>query len=363
MFPDGIVTGELHIFIAFDWGDEIDVEQARRLVPSSFVALARRRRTPPSFSFDPAPLHVALQPLLLELPEVGRVQAAAAITIFDFAAVSLSLRLPFRVEPAALVRLAGALADATTLVQAGQEALQPLHQQILPAIRSPSWKRNLSEEYFVFRLSPEAGMRSEAVLAEGGPWLAGLVHLEVGALSKEEIAEALRLHISYSPEDLFIPDWTAAILIDRDCDETLQTIEFANLQLLEFRHIDDRLDQSLAEAARVVHPARRTLPFLRRQLRPLRTLGELKVEATGLFERAGNALKLVGDAYLARVYRLVASRFHLDTWEENIQRKLDVAEGIYQVAFDQASTLRAEFLETVVVILILIEIIVALIAH
>ena len=32
-----------------------------------------------------------------------------------------------------------------------------------------------------------------------------------------------------------------AVLVDRECDETLQTIEFANLQLLEFRHIDNRL--------------------------------------------------------------------------------------------------------------------------
>lgn len=83
------------------------------------------------------------------------------------------------------------------------------------------------------------------------------------------------------------------------------------------------------------------------------------MEANALYERTGNALKLVGDPYLARVYRLVAARFHLDTWEENIQRKLEVAEGVYQVVSDQASHFRTEFLEVVVVLLILIEIVLA----
>src|SRR5262249_33851044 len=153
-------------------------------------------------------------------------------------------------------------------------------------------------------------------------------------------------------------------LIDRDCEETLQAIEFANLQLLEFRNIDNRLDDSLASASRLLHPLTKSwVPFWRSYAQPLRFLGELNVEATGLFERAGNAWKLVGDQYLARVYRLVATRFHLETWEQNIQRKLDVAEGAYQVVSDQAAGFRTEFLEVVIVFLILLEVVMAFVRH
>jgi uncharacterized Rmd1/YagE family protein len=74
-------------------------------------------------------------------------------------------------------------------------------------------------------------------------------------------------------------------------------------------------------------------------------------------------LKLVGDPYLARVYRIVARRFHMETWIESIQRKLEVAEGVYQVLSDQAGSFRTEFLELTVVILILIEIILAFVRH
>jgi len=364
--PVGILEGILHIYAAFDWGEELDLEHARRLVPAETHDLPRRRRTPTSIGYRPAPLHVVLQAVALELPEVGDVRAAAGVTVFDFAAVSLSLRVPFRLPADSLLRLAGWLADPSPLVRTARGALAALHQQLLPAIKGPLWKEDFGEEYFVFQFPPAEGLPSPVqfldVHAEGhAVWLAGLVRLESGPLSSEEVNEALRLHLSYSPADLFVPDWAAAALIDQDCEETLQVIEFANLQLLEFRHIDNRLDGSLTGAYRLVHPlARSWLPFWRNPARPLRLLGELKVEANELFERTGNVLKLVGDQYLARVYRLVETRFHLDAWEQNILRKMEVAEGVYQVVADQVTSLRTEFLEVVVILLILLEIVLAL---
>jgi hypothetical protein len=349
------LSGTLHIYVAFDWGDEILLDRVRQLVPASAQELPRRRRTPSSFSYRPAPLFVPIPNVELELAELGLVQATARVTLFDFGAVSLSLQVPFDVSADSLLRLAGSLADATPLIQKAREVLGPLNKQLQGAILDPAWQDDLSEEYFVFQLPPESLQQ-----AANAAWLAGMVHLESEPLSAEEVAEALRHRLSYSPLDLFVPDWTAAVLVDRDCDDTLQAISFANLQLLEFRHIDNRLDESLQVASRTIHPQNRSLiPYWRMHTQPLRVLGELKVEANGLFERAGNVLKLVGDPYLARVYRLMALRFHLETWIENIQRKLDVAEGVYQVVSDQADSFRTTFLEVIVVLLIFIEILLA----
>ncbi len=360
------VGGTLHVYVAFDWGDEIDLDHARRLVPAEIHALSRRRRTPTSIGYRPPPLRVVLPPVPLDLDGLGTVTAAAGVTLFDFAAVSMHLRVPLELPPERLRRLAGWLAEPSSLVAAARSALQPLHRQLLPALRDPLWQEDMSEEYFVFQLPPgpplpPPGQLLSGLAVERSGWLASLVRLESGPLSTEEVTEALRLHLSYSPDDLFVCDWAAAVLLDRDCEETLQTIEFANLQLLEFRHIDNRLDDSLTGAARLLQPLRQSrLPFWRSYARPLRLLGELKVEANGLFERTGNVLKLVGDQYLARVYRLVATRFHLETWEHNIQRKLEVAEGAYQVVSDQAAGFRTEFLELVVVFLILLEVVLAI---
>jgi hypothetical protein len=352
----------LHIYVAFDWGEEVDLDRARSLVPAEVHTLPRRRRTPSSIAYRPPPLRFQHDSLGLNLPELGAVQATAEATVFDFAAVSVALHVPFRLPLDGLRQVAAGLADSSPLVQAARGALVPLHSRLLPAIQTPLWQDALSEEYFVFQVTECAQQPAALVDAQAGT-LAGLLRLEAGPLSEEEVHEALRLRLSYSPQDLFLPDWAAAVLFDNNCDETLQTIEFANLQLLEYRHIDNRLDDTLAGAYRVVHQAARPVRALRGHGRALRTLGELKVEANGLFERTGNVLKLVGDQYLARVYRLLAARFHLREWERNIQRKLETAEGIYQVLSDQANTYRTEFLEIIVIFLILLEIVLALVHH
>jgi hypothetical protein len=327
-------------------------------VPAEVHTLPRRRRTPSSIDYRPPPLRFALGSIRLDLPELGPIEAATEATVFNFAAVSVALHVPFRLPMPTLRRLAGQLANSAPLIHAARRAVEPLHRKLLPAIQDPLWKDDLSEEYYVFELPPGEPLRGIDLLDPLAAWVAGLVRLEPGTLSEREVAEAVSLLQSYSPEDLFIPDWAAAVLLDRDCDETLQTIEFANLQLLEYRHIDERLDDRLAGAYRQVHlVSRRWLPFWRSQDRPLRLLGEMKVEANVLFERTINVLKLVGDAYLARIYRLLATRFHLKEWEQAIQRKLEVAEGVYGVIADQSTHYRMQLLELLIVLLIVLEVI------
>lgn len=361
------LTGALHIYVAFDWGDEVDLEQAQRLAPAAVHDLPRRRRTPSSIAYRPSPLRFHLEPVRLNflLDGVPR-EAPAEATVFDFAAVSVAIHVPLRLTPATLTRLAGWLAEPSALVSAARTTVEPLYRRLLPAIRDPQWRDDLSEEYFVFQLPPGNPLPSGPTTATNAGWVANLIRLEEGPLSDEEVQEALRLHLRYTPTDLFVPDWAAAVLFDADpdCNETLQVIEFANLQLLEYRHIDERLDANTSAAYRLAQRTRRRwLPLLGGHDRPLRLLGELKVEANDLFERTGNVLKLVGDQYLARVYDLLAARFHLKEWEESIRRKLEVAEGVYQVVSDQAAAYRAEALEIIIIILIAVEILMGLVRH
>ncbi len=360
------LNGILHAYVAFDWGDELDLEMARNLVPAEVRDLPRRRRTPPSIAYRPPPLRFRLEETTLELPSGVPARARAEATVFDFAAASVSLEIPFCLAQDGLSRLASWLADPTPVIRVARAAVITLHQRLLPAIRDPEWREDLSEEYFVFQFSPGTAAPHLSLTASDGDWLAGLIRLETAQMSGTEVREALRLNLSYSPDDLFVPDWAAAVLFDADpaCHETLEVIEFANLQLLEYRHIDERLDVNMAGAYRLIRQAsRRRLPFWRGPERPLRVLGEFKVEANELFERTGNAFKLVGDQYLARVYDLLVARFHLKEWEESIRRKLEVAEGVYQVVSDQAAGRRAEFMEVIVILLILFEIVLALVHH
>jgi hypothetical protein len=358
--PEGVLSGTLHAYVAFDWGDEVDLERARQIAPAEVLALPRRPRTPISIAYRPPPLRFNLPPTRLCLPGDGSPPAECELTLFDFAAASVAFRVPFQLTRSQLSLLASRLAEPAPVVAAARAAVQPLYERLLPAIRDPLWRNELSEEYFVFQFAPEDAPGVEVSRRDG--WLAGLVRLESDPLSTEEIGEALRLHLRYGPNDLFVPDWAAAALFDSEpgCRETLGVIEFANVQLLEYRHIDDTM-ASVYKRVREENQAR--MRFWRRHDKPLRTLGEMRVEATDLFERTGNVLKLVGDQYLARVHRLLATRFHLKEWEASIALKLEVAEGVYQVIADQAGSHRTEFLEVIVIVLIALEIVLALFRH
>src|SRR4029077_16930069 len=142
----------------------------------------------------------------------------AEAAVFDFAAVSVAMHMPFNLSVASLVQLAGWLADPSALVQAACCSLEPLRKQLLPAIISPHWDPDFSEEYFVFQFPPNGTITPDALLTTRRGWLAQLLRLETARLSDDEVAEALRLSLRYSPEDLFVCDWGAAVLLDHDCD-------------------------------------------------------------------------------------------------------------------------------------------------
>jgi hypothetical protein len=86
-------------------------------------------------------------------------------------------------------------------------------------------------------------------------------------------------------------------------------------------------------------------------------VARMQVDSAVLFEGVNNALKLLGDQYLSRVYRLVSQRFHLAEWDAGILRKLQTLESIYEKMSDRATSRRMEVLEWIIIILIAISII------
>ena len=74
-----------------------------------------------------------------------------------------------------------------------------------------------------------------------------------------------------------------------------------------------------------------------------------------------NALKLVGDQYLARVYAFASSRFHLAQWDASITRKLQTLDGIYAKMADRAASRRMELLEWIIIILIAASIMISVV--
>jgi hypothetical protein len=142
-------------------------------------------------------------------------------------------------------------------------------------------------------------------------------------------------------------------------DDTLAVLEFANVELLEMRYLDDRLDEALDRSYDILRSRGRSFWRLRRDdLREsLRRVAHLQLENALLFESVNNAIKMLGDQFLARVYRLAARRLHLDAWDASILRKLETLDSIYAKLSDEQNSRRMELLEWIIILLFLVSIV------
>src|SRR5207245_5592185 len=82
------------------------------------------------------------------------------------------------------------------------------------------------------------------------------------------------------------------------------------------------------------------LPLASQHGADLRRLSRLQLDGVILFEQVTNALKLVGEQYLARAYSLASRRFHLAEWDASITRKPQVIDGLYRKLSHRAASRR-----------------------
>ena len=79
-----------------------------------------------------------------------------------------------------------------------------------------------------------------------------------------------------------------------------------------------------------------------------------------MIERLENAVKIVGDFYLARVYQSAVKRFRLPAWQETVLRKQKLVAEVNDLTGAAADTSRGELLELAVILLIVYEVVAAL---
>ena len=77
-----------------------------------------------------------------------------------------------------------------------------------------------------------------------------------------------------------------------------------------------------------------------------------------LLDRSRNTLKFIGDAYFARLYRGAAARFGLEAWQRQLDEKLRTIAELYRFAEDREQHLRDNFLEIIIILLIVIEVVI-----
>ena len=354
-------SGVCHATYGFELGQDIDLVRCEQLLtPAVRQTIRSRKRVPHYFEYKPAPLRIPQDPPAFTVAglEVSRVD----VVLYDFGAAAVNYTMPWKCGLADLVPVSVALQETSLLSDDARVRLTHLLGTIGPAIDRPRLA-DLVEDYIVFQVDRLEGTAApEFHRGPERPSVARVLRGASEALSPEEEEDALRLRLSFGTTDLTIVDWNAAILYDPEPEETRELLEFANVQLLELRHLDEELDQVVDQAHDALAAAeRKWWRMLRPPTAALRQVGELQINSAILFERVSSAVKLVGDRFLGRVYLAASERFHFADWDQGITRKLAVTEGIYQKLSDRTTARRLEILEWIVILLIAFEIVFSLV--
>jgi hypothetical protein len=135
-----------------------------------------------------------------------------------------------------------------------------------------------------------------------------------------------------------------------------QLLEYANSQLLEFRHYDHVLTRLLSQVYDAVSSGS---GFLRRWrlAREAERLNTIQLDVRELTERVDNSIKFLSDTFAARVYRLAANRIGVPDYRNLVDQKLSTAGELYRFMMDRFHQGRAFVLELMVVVILIIELI------
>jgi len=350
---------------AYDVGLAINLEQAEQRIAAGTQrgSLRAQRRTPHYFDYQPAPVRLTLNSAPIQVGAQAT-DTAVDILLFDFGAVSVQYSIPLEGPLADLLAVSTELYAHSALLAKSRRLVESLAQQLGPTVAHPAIA-DLVEDYQVYQLeelAPAAELHD--TLREHAALLAQVLRAERTPLAAQEIDDALACAISYAPDDRTLIDWNAALLFGRNLDDVRAVLEFANIELLELRYLDDRLDDVLDQAYQIAAKGRqRWLPFVRTNPADLWRIARLQTDHAVLYEGVNNALKLLGDQFLARVHRLATQRFHLTEWDQSIQRKLQTIESIYEKVSDRNANRRMELLEWIIILLIALGIVMPLLPH
>jgi hypothetical protein len=342
---------------AFDLAHELDRTPITRLLgqPVEQFTVEPHQRIPRQLFFH--------RPLMARLPErvragpLGEARLSATIKLLPVGAITIALR--FSAEVAALCDLVAChhrRFDQGSLDDEARRMAEEVQREIAHALIRPVEALEHEEPYTVFCLEAEvaAGAGARAWLEGNRRALAALLTQEndPAALAEEEVVESTARALCYYRDDLVVADWDAALVIDRPTptEVSLHLFELANLQLTELEAYDRILEGSIERAYRDLN---------RRRLgaKVISELGEMRIDLARLSDELSNITKFFGDWHLARVYTEISGRFHLADWQRSIDDKLKTLDGIYQMLSHERNNRLMLMLETIVVVLFVIDLV------
>ncbi len=353
-----IRSGSVVAFYLFDVAESADLQGVPALISGSTVPsrLAPKPATPAYVQYDRPPLSFDG-----EAVGIGDIEGfRTRVRIYDYGVISVALVRPFEGNWSDLVVLGQTFIENPELEQGAEQLCRVVIDRLRPALVHGR-DTFLSEDYVVFTVNTLAEpISGDQLLATRGEAIAALLRAERQALSLQEKQRVLEHRISYLADDLVVPTWNAAFVYDTPAgaQAALDIIEFANSQLLEYRHYDERLDDELAVIyAKLKRPRWYDKWIGSSYSRAAREVHAIFIDVNELTDRTQNALKFIGDIYAVRLFGLVGDRLGLDKWKAEVEGKLKTVDDIYRFAVEQSQMSRGHGLEVMVVLILVFELV------
>lgn len=351
-------AGELKVFRVFDFAHEVRIEEAeeklQKLGPTSKYKLKKESKD--FFFGDP--------PLVLTLGEVNLNETTCnvVVKIWSYGTVSfcLSIKCEAFERKEKLIVWMKDWSENHAINDYCHTKINELTSLLGNTLIKPNtWSQE--EEYSIFIANP-LFQAKEFWLQEN--YIYQLLSMESEVpLSEEMLAPIKQSSLSYGPHDLVVIDWdNAFVLAKEDSEDICDVIELANVQLLELRFFDDLLDKKLSGLYRQVVEKKPTM-FNSTISLLAQDASQLYLETSEVVERIENSLKIVGDIYFARIYRLSLARLQVPQWQLTVDQKLKNLLDVSQMYMGELHTKRSHFMEIVIILLITIEVIPFLYPH
>jgi hypothetical protein len=347
------LQGSVLVMIQFAVSEELHLEVLQQAIQARTLTKPSMKNAAPAYvRYRRPPVVDAMEPLTLDTGE----RLEGEIKYYDYGVVSVLYQFPF----------AGSWEELTLLSSRWvwevdfASRIEPMVRQRLgraaEALVKP-YERWLSEDFFIFHVREAQGqpLAAELVSAEGGR-IAQIVRGERQPLSEGECSEVLHSQLSYYASDVAVLGWNAAFLYDTaaGAETAIQLLEYANSQLLEFRHYDELLTQILDGVYDSLEEKKGLMARWRLAHRAT-GLHTVLLDVEELTERADNAIKFLSDMFAARLYRLAAAKVGVPDYKDLVEHKMETAEDLYDYMVEQFNQGRSFFLEITVVVILLIE--------
>jgi hypothetical protein len=356
-----LLRGCFRLLFLYDVAEAIDLRRLRELIGprGGPVKGVFPRRTPEYVRFEEAPIIEHIEPLNLG----GGQRVACSLKYYAFAAVVVQLEVPFEGEWSTVLAQAARWIDATEIDSHAREIARRHLEQVAPAVihPTPEW---LSESYFITNLAQVIKVGGEAatadeLLEEHSSEIVQLVRGEFTPLAPKTAQEILEASVSYYPTDLVVIGSTAAVIYDRaeDAAASFQVLEYAKMQLLEFRYYDGLMTRLLSDVYDTLETKRNLLLQRWSLPREAERFNTIRLDVMELTERIDNAIKFVSDVYYARLYRIAAARLGVNEYRNLVDEKLRTMGELYDFMVNEFNESRSFVLELAVAIMAMLDVV------